>query len=153
MSYADFIQKIEAEWDPDDGFFWKARKGQFDQHAFTRTLEKLRSLTIDDDAELPRRLVSVLWYIPLFMSWQIERVREVGGDENAYSLATTATTNEIERLLGVPKMAMRLDSRRRPNSPDAGRWKDGRQVGTGGQTCVQIVVRDGTTQFITAFPK
>lgn len=29
----------------------------------------------------------------------------------------------------------------------------GRQVGTGGQTSVQIVVRDGTTQVITAFPK
>ena len=29
----------------------------------------------------------------------------------------------------------------------------GRQVGTGGQTSVQIVVRDGTTEIITAFPK
>jgi filamentous hemagglutinin family protein len=29
----------------------------------------------------------------------------------------------------------------------------GRQVGTGGQTSIQIVVRDGTTQVITAFPK
>jgi filamentous hemagglutinin len=29
----------------------------------------------------------------------------------------------------------------------------GRQVGTGGQTSIQIVVRDGTTQLITAFPK
>lgn len=29
----------------------------------------------------------------------------------------------------------------------------GRQVGTSGQTGVQIVVRDGTTEVITAFPK
>jgi RHS repeat-associated protein len=29
----------------------------------------------------------------------------------------------------------------------------GRQVGTGGQTAIQIVVRDGTTEIITAFPK
>ncbi|HVK54180.1 MAG TPA: hypothetical protein VM532_04030 [Burkholderiales bacterium] len=29
----------------------------------------------------------------------------------------------------------------------------GRQVGTGGQTAIQIVVRDGTKQVITAFPK
>ncbi|WP_157696414.1 hypothetical protein [Pseudomonas asplenii] len=29
----------------------------------------------------------------------------------------------------------------------------GRQVGTSGQASIQIVVRDGTTQIITAFPK
>ena len=29
----------------------------------------------------------------------------------------------------------------------------GRQVGTGGRASIQIVVRDGTTQVITAFPK
>lgn len=29
----------------------------------------------------------------------------------------------------------------------------GRQVRTGGQTSVQIVVRDGTTRLVTAFPK
>ena len=29
----------------------------------------------------------------------------------------------------------------------------GRQVGTGGQTSIQIGVRDGTTQVITALPK
>jgi filamentous hemagglutinin len=29
----------------------------------------------------------------------------------------------------------------------------GRQVGTSGQTKIQIVVKDGTTQIITAFPK
>lgn len=29
----------------------------------------------------------------------------------------------------------------------------GRQVGTSGQASIQIVVRDGTTQVITAFPK
>jgi len=40
--------------------------------------------------------------MPLFLSWQTERVQEAGGDVNAYIQAVTAITNEIERLLGTP---------------------------------------------------
>lgn len=102
MNYDSFINAIATEWEPDVGFFWKARRGDFDKQGFTRTLGKLQSMTIDEDAELPRRLLSILWYIPLFMNWQIERVREAGGDEEEYGMAVAAATDEIERLLGTP---------------------------------------------------
>lgn len=102
MNYTDFIKAIEAEWEPESGFFWKVRQGDFDAQAFARLREKLRTRRIDDDAELPRRLVSVLWYIPLFMSWQVDRVRESSSNASGYEEAVTAATNEIERLLGLP---------------------------------------------------
>ena len=44
----------------------------------------------------------MLWYLPLFMQWQIERVREAGGDTAAYSRAITDVTSQLERILGVP---------------------------------------------------
>lgn len=51
---------------------------------------------------IPRRAVSLLWFIPVFMEWQTERVRACGGDTRAYARAVSEATNEIERLLGVP---------------------------------------------------
>jgi hypothetical protein len=36
------------------------------------------------------------------MQWQIDRVRERGGDLRAYGMAMARLTNEVERVLGVP---------------------------------------------------
>ncbi|MBI5500709.1 MAG: hypothetical protein HY907_10745, partial [Deltaproteobacteria bacterium] len=77
-------------------------QGQFEPAVFRRVLQKVASLSIGEDAQLPRRIVSVLWYIPLFMHWQVERIQEGGGDTAAYAKAISEMTNEIERLLGVP---------------------------------------------------
>ena len=102
MNYDQQIELLESEWSPDDGFFWRVRQGTFDHAEFERALRKVATLAIPEDAELPRRIVSLLWYIPLFMQWQVERVQENGGDTVAYAKAITAMTNEVERLLGLP---------------------------------------------------
>ena len=102
MNYKEEISTIEDEWRPEDGFFWRVREGLFYEEEFIRVMNKLRAISIPDDADLPKRLVSLLWYVPIFMTWQIERVGENGGDTAAYMKATTTMSNEIERLLGVP---------------------------------------------------
>jgi len=102
MTYEREIELLESEWTPDEGFFWRIRQGRFEPIDFQRALEKISKLAIVENADLPRRMVSLLWYVPPFMQWQLERVRETGGDMVAYSKAVTAMTNEVERLLGVP---------------------------------------------------
>lgn len=102
MNYKEAISMIEFEWQPEHGFFWNIRQGLFSEVEFTRALNKVSSISIPDEADLPKRLVSLLWYIPIFMHWQIERVGESGGDIAAYVKAITKMSNEIERLLGVP---------------------------------------------------
>jgi|GEM_PF-902856 len=101
-TYAKNIEALESEWAPDNGFFWRIREGDFAQESFRRALKKMSAIHIPESTELPRRLVSLVWYVPLFMQWQVERVRERGGDAAAYEEAITAMTNEVERLLGVP---------------------------------------------------
>jgi hypothetical protein len=102
MSYEKEIEALESEWSPEDGFFWRIRQGEFTASAFERARKKVSAITIGEDSDVPRRVVSLLWYIPLFMQWQAERVRESKGDVHAYTAASTEMTNEIERLLGVP---------------------------------------------------
>lgn len=102
MGYENAIAELEAEWSPEDGFFWRVRQGQFNSTEFQRTLGIVSSIAIGETAEVPRRLVSLLWYAPEFMRWQEDRVREQGGDAVAYAKAIVAMRNEVERLLGVP---------------------------------------------------
>ena len=76
MSYEKEIEALESEWSPEDGFFWRVRQGHFTPNDFDRALKKVSAISIAEDPDVPRRIVSLLWYIPLFMQWQVERVQE-----------------------------------------------------------------------------
>jgi len=96
------IKMLESEWSPDDGFFWQIREVLFVAAGFHRALMTVSAISIAEDAAVPLRLVSLLWYIPVFMQWQAERLREKRADMAVYEQAITLMTNELERLLGVP---------------------------------------------------
>jgi hypothetical protein len=95
------ILTVESLWQPGSGFLWQLRQGRFDAPEFERALDTLSRLSLGGD-RLPRRLVSLIWYIPLVMHWQTQRIQEEGGDAEAYVRAVAAMTNEVERILGVP---------------------------------------------------
>jgi hypothetical protein len=104
MRQSDFLELIESEWSIEaDGFSWQLRQGAFSDVAFRRVLEKLAVISLDKDALLPRRFVSVLWYMPLFMQWQFQRIgSKCDGNQEKYNQSVNLVTNEIERILGVP---------------------------------------------------
>lgn len=69
MDENSLIQELENEWAEDEGFFWRLRMEGFDPEGFAR-VEKLLSVLDKDSPLLSRRLVSLVWFIPRFMSWQ-----------------------------------------------------------------------------------
>jgi hypothetical protein len=103
MNNHELIALIEKEWDMDDGFFGKLRHGHFDHEGFCRcgqVLGRIRQETGTGDT-IPRRLVSLVWYIPLFMNWQTERVAgSVAVGE--YERATNEIQTIVQEILGVP---------------------------------------------------
>lgn len=101
--HADIIRQLEAAWS-EDGVFGNLRQGYFDQEAGAKALELLHQVraTLDNDEFLPKRLVSLLWYIPSFLEWQTARVDEQGGDLRTYEKFVNALHNELENILGVP---------------------------------------------------
>jgi len=101
MQPNDAIPLIDVEWAP-AGFFGMLREGTFDPIAFARCELLLRSIEVSDEAPLPRRFVAVTWYMPLFMSWQIERVQEKGGDVPALKRAIDRVEGILEDVLGIP---------------------------------------------------
>jgi hypothetical protein len=106
LGTAALISELEQEWDLEAGFFGQLRAGRFREAEFRR-LEQLLvrvSDAIGQLTSLDRRLVSLLWFIPLFMEWQHERVRECGGefDYARCRKATDKVTNAIQDMLGMP---------------------------------------------------
>ncbi len=65
-------------------------------------IDVLRSVDVPDDAELPKRSVSMIWFIPTSMEWQLERVIEHGGSVDSLRIKIQQVRNEVERILGLP---------------------------------------------------
>lgn len=94
-------EQLALAWDIDQGFFGKLRQGVVDKVLFDQLITLLKELSYEEDAVIPRRVVSLLWYIPLFMEWQKERIgASFAIDE--YNFMKTEIENELELILGVP---------------------------------------------------
>jgi len=103
MNNEELITLIEAELDLDNGFFGKLREGQFDRASYVRCKQALDRVhrEMQNAETISRRLVSLLWYIPLFMTWQTERM--TGSIEaQEYQRITNEIEGRIEEILGVP---------------------------------------------------
>jgi hypothetical protein len=100
MKPGESIAELERVWSDENGFLFELRMGVFSAEKakdFLFTIELIES----DDAELvSKRAVSLLWYLPLFLGWQVERVDP---EERAeLEMVITRVTNHLETVLGVP---------------------------------------------------
>lgn len=95
------LDALEAAWEIDTGFLGQLRDGIFNEDLYKAFLTALQRITIAEDAHVPKRLVTLLWFIPPFMEWQSERVAQTitAGE---YELKRVAVQNELERILGIP---------------------------------------------------
>lgn len=101
MNYRKAIADLEHCWD-DGEFLELLRRGRFDQASAEEFLTLLRSIRIRDEDCIPKRLVSLLWFLPSFLQWQEERLIEAGGDVSAFRRFVTQTHEVLESVLGVP---------------------------------------------------
>lgn len=51
---------------------------------------------------VPSRFVALTWFIPSFVSWQLERCVQGGYDELKYHQAANRLEALLHQLLGVP---------------------------------------------------
>jgi hypothetical protein len=97
-----WIASLENEFMGPDGFVWQARYGKFDRdrgEAFIRMLSEIR---VPDGDLIDKRFVSIIWFIPLMLAWQNERIADQGGDIDGFRRITERATNIIIEILGVP---------------------------------------------------
>jgi hypothetical protein len=94
------IAALEAEYDQDEGFLGLLRAGHFDSLARDRFLRLLESIDLGANVSIDRRVVALLWYVPLFMQWQERRLD--AEEREALQAAANRVTSQLERILGVP---------------------------------------------------
>lgn len=95
------IPELEKLWDF-EGFFGRLRQGEYDKGGVKAVEQLLGAIQVDDSTALPRRFVSMTWWIPMFMEWQVERVAEKGGDVEQLKRDVALLRNVLDSLLGVP---------------------------------------------------
>jgi hypothetical protein len=98
----DLIAALEHEWDLGQGFLGKLRQGLFDPVGLERLIRLLDRIDFGDAVEVNRRLISLLWFMPLFIEWQRERVHAPDTDPQTLSHAANRVENAIEKILGLP---------------------------------------------------
>lgn len=96
------ISELTAEWDFDGGFFGLLRRGTFDAERAKRLAHVLDRIQPPVQPYIDARLVSLLWYMPIFMSWQREQLSEGDNDLVAFDNFSNVVQNACERILGVP---------------------------------------------------
>ncbi len=101
MTIDDVCSQLEEAWD-DDGFLGQLRGGIFDPESSTAFLQLLRKIHIEGSSLLPARMLSLIWYIPLFLQWQEQRVGDNGFDSVTYQKFVTTVINTLEEVVGVP---------------------------------------------------
>ncbi|ABY36851.1 MAG TPA: hypothetical protein DEF43_14285 [Chloroflexus aurantiacus] len=102
MDSASIIQALEQEWEQQTGFPARLRVGEFDEAGLERLLSLLSTIEQEGNVPLSWRMVALLWFIPLFMTWQRERLVEQGEDPYTFEEAFHRVLNKLENILGLP---------------------------------------------------
>jgi len=102
MNTSEVIERVEKEWELERGFLGQLRQGRFDKSGYQRLRDVLGDISsgIASASLIDRRLVSVVWYIPIFMTWQRDRIKDLPVDE--YDRAANELQTLVQETLGVP---------------------------------------------------
>lgn len=97
-----WVTMQEAEFDEPEGFLWNVRYGNFDADQGERFVGLLSQIKSPKDGPLERRLVSIVWFLPLLVMWQKERIAARRSDSQKYERLIESVTNAVIAILGVP---------------------------------------------------
>ncbi len=96
-------ETLEKLWALPDGCLYKLRQGQFDSTEAESLVETLRQICFADDASIPKRTVSLIWFMPQFIEWQEERVlKHSNTNPTEFARFANEVHEEVQRILGVP---------------------------------------------------
>lgn len=101
---AVIAEKLDREW-LDEGFLNKLRNGEFDVAGYVRfegVLNTLRQLDDRSSVSIDREVVRLLWFVPQFVEWQVERTIERGADPKVVHGASSNIREMVGSILGEP---------------------------------------------------
>jgi len=95
------IDFLEFEWG-ENGFLYEIRNKKYDDERAMIFLNSLRSFNISDDMLIPKRLISLIWYLSPFLMWQRDRFTINEKILTSYDQFIVEVNNILEETLGYP---------------------------------------------------
>lgn len=102
METQEIIKALELEWNLEYGSLGMLRRGEFDIGKFDRLITLLKSIELGDEVLIQKKIVSLIWYIPLFLFWQKERLLNKGNTTKDLDRVINIIEEIIEKILGIP---------------------------------------------------
>lgn len=102
MNTQTAIEQLNREWEPQNGFLGKVRYRTFDPDGLDRLIQTLEAIDIEEGKSLDRRLVSLLWFMPIFLEWQKPSFEEAGIDIKTLDSAINRIMPLLYKILGIP---------------------------------------------------
>lgn len=97
-------EQLDSEW-LEGGFLYKLRECEFDAAGYARfeaLLGKAKQTDSGSSETIDRDFVRLMWFVPQFVEWQVERVLERGGDPKAVHGASSRIRELVGEILGEP---------------------------------------------------
>lgn len=100
MEASEWVSPVEAFWAEPDGALYRLRMGEPDWSGLQDLVDLLKRIDVSGSDLLPKRFVSVLWYLPRFIERQLPRLDE--DDRPRLRRVEIMVTDELGRILGIP---------------------------------------------------
>ncbi|WP_327105845.1 hypothetical protein [Nonomuraea glycinis] len=98
----ELLEALDLTWDDETGFLGRLRGGEFVQELADAYIELLGEVDPVEDEVINSSFVKLLWFMPIFIEWQIERVVEAGTPREDVERVLDLATTRIMDILGVP---------------------------------------------------
>jgi hypothetical protein len=98
----ELIETLDLVWDDEAGFLGRLCGGDFVQGLADAYIELLGRIDPIEGEFVNLSFVKLLWFMPLFMEWQVERVVEAGAPRGDVERVLDLATTRIMDILGVP---------------------------------------------------
>ncbi|MFI9381438.1 hypothetical protein [Kutzneria sp. NPDC052558] len=101
-SSPDVLEALDSAWDDTSGFLGLLRSGKFLPELAEGYLRLLSSIEVSEGEALHPDFVRLVWFVPLFMEWQVDRNVERGANKGELVNFLDLIRERIMEILGVP---------------------------------------------------
>lgn len=101
-SSPEALKALDSVWDEESGFLGLLGSGKFSSNLAEEYLKLLESIEVDEGEPLHRDFVRLVWFVPIFMEWQVDRSVEHGASRVELVNFVDLIRERVMEILGVP---------------------------------------------------
>lgn len=98
----NLLRELNEAWDDELGFLGKLRAGKFDREGAEAYIALLARIPPIEGDVVNSELVKLIWFAPMFIEWQIERVADGEREIAELNRIADRVQESVAGILGIP---------------------------------------------------